>query len=424
MVDDDLSAQDVIESVLPDASDRWTVLDRLTRSSRFASNIAPAALSATLRRDGFRMNVGQVEALTFFDYTIRILLAATSADTRLASLPVTVTKYKSIGGPQCVFTGTVAQYRAAKELIDPLHEDYIRGAATTTNGSPRQGTPHAVHHFSGLISYAAKYVSTTTPPQERAPAHPFHIGSDYTRRDVFAVLGIPEHTGGPWFTGYTSHGPDWFIFCGVGTRGRTGHDYKNHFIGDDLVWFANSRSHLRQPTIQQLLNPAGRVYLFYRERERDPFTFAGSAYQVEAFDTTPVKVRWRFRTVDGQRQEYILAEEVDDEDAVSLEGTRKSILVNIYERDPNARRKCISHWKPICRACDFDFSAVYGNLGDGFIHVYHLKPLSEMKEAYALDPIEDLRPVCPNCHAMLHRERPALKIEELRAIICKRRGGP
>src|ERR1700730_12632301 len=89
----------------------------------FASSIAPAALSATLRRNGFRMNVGQVEALTFFDDTIRILLAATSADTRLASLPVTVTEYKSVGGPQCVFTGTVAEYRAAKKLIDPLHED-------------------------------------------------------------------------------------------------------------------------------------------------------------------------------------------------------------------------------------------------------------------------------------------------------------
>jgi 5-methylcytosine-specific restriction protein A len=156
--------------------------------------------------------------------------------------------------------------------------------------------------------------------------------------------------------------------------------------------------------------------------ERDPFTFAGSANQVEIFDTTPVKVRWRFRAVDGQLQEYILPEEVDDEDAAVFEGRRKSVFVNIYERDPTARRKCISHWKPICRACDFDFGAVYGNLGEGFIHVHHLKPLGEMREAYALDPIQDLRPVCPNCHAMLHRQQPALTIEELKAIIRKCRG--
>jgi hypothetical protein len=85
---------------------------------------------------------------------------------------------------------------------------------------------------------------------------------------------------------------------------------------------------------------------------RDPFTFAGSARPVEVFDTMPVKVRWRFRAVDGRRQEYILQEEVDDEDAAGLEGERRSILVNIYERNPAARKKCISYWNPICQVCD------------------------------------------------------------------------
>ena len=78
--------------------------------------------------------------------------------------------------------------------------------------------------------------------------------------------------------------------------------------------------------IQQLLNPAGRVYLFYRKGQRDPFTFAGSARSVEVFDTTPVKVRWRFRAVDGRRQEHILPEEVDDEDAAGLEGNEDQFL--------------------------------------------------------------------------------------------------
>lgn len=164
-----LVARDVIESILPDSSDRWTVLDHLTHSSRFASSIAPAALSVTLGPNGFRMNVGQVEALTFFDDTFRILLAAAKADSRLALLPITRTAYKSIRGPQCVFVGTVREYRAAKEQIDPLHEDFIRDAATTINGSPRQGTPFAIHHSNDLITYAAKYVSTNAQRRERAP---------------------------------------------------------------------------------------------------------------------------------------------------------------------------------------------------------------------------------------------------------------
>ena len=36
---------------------------------------------------------------------------------------------------------------------------------------------------------------------------------------------------------------------------------------------------------------------------------------------------------------------------------------------------------------------------------------------YQIDPVADLRPVCPYCHAMLHRQDPPLTIEELQAYI-------
>ncbi len=48
--------------------------------------------------------------------------------------------------------------------------------------------------------------------------------------------------------------------------------------------------------------------------------------------------------------------------------------------------------------------------------MHHLKQLSEVGEEYEVDPIKDLRPVCPNCHSMLHRKRLALSIEELKEI--------
>jgi hypothetical protein len=51
--------------------------------------------------------------------------------------------------------------------------------------------------------------------------------------------------------------------------------------------------------------------------------------------------------------------------------------------------------------------------------VHHLKPLSEIKANYEVDPILDLRPVCPNCHAMIHTHEPPYTIEELSEIICK-----
>jgi 5-methylcytosine-specific restriction enzyme A len=66
-----------------------------------------------------------------------------------------------------------------------------------------------------------------------------------------------------------------------------------------------------------------------------------------------------------------------------------------------------------------DFEKVYGEIGKGFIHVHHIVELSNIKSEYKVQPIEDLRPVCPNCHAMLHRKKPAYKIEELKEILMR-----
>jgi 5-methylcytosine-specific restriction enzyme A len=98
------------------------------------------------------------------------------------------------------------------------------------------------------------------------------------------------------------------------------------------------------------------------------------------------------------------------------EGAKRQITVNSYERNPRARAACINHHKPICSVCDFDFSIEFGEIGEGFIHVHHTKRISKIGEKYEVDPINDLIPVCPNCHAMLHRRDPPYKIKELKSI--------
>jgi 5-methylcytosine-specific restriction enzyme A len=95
------------------------------------------------------------------------------------------------------------------------------------------------------------------------------------------------------------------------------------------------------------------------------------------------------------------------------EGSKKSVTVNSYERNTIARSKCISHYGAVCNVCKMDFSKIYGEIGNGFIHVHHLVELSSIKEEYKVHAVKDLRPVCPNCHAMLHRKKPAYSIEEL-----------
>lgn len=122
----------------------------------------------------------------------------------------------------------------------------------------------------------------------------------------------------------------------------------------------------------------------------------------------------------SRRPAEALADEIVDYEHLT-EGARKTIVVNAYERSRKARRRCIAHWGCRCVVCGFDFWERYGDMGQGFIHVHHIKPLSDIGQAYVLDPVADLRPVCPNCHAMLHSGDSVLGIEELQRVVFARR---
>lgn len=114
-----------------------------------------------------------------------------------------------------------------------------------------------------------------------------------------------------------------------------------------------------------------------------------------------------------------IAEEISEMEAVHLfEGAKKQITVNAYERNPEARQECIKEYGYKCCVCEFDFEEYYGDIGKGFIEVHHLKPLNEINKEYEVNPLNDLRPICPNCHSMLHRAK--ISINQLRDRIKKR----
>ncbi|MBD2078397.1 HNH endonuclease [Leptolyngbya sp. FACHB-17] len=128
-----------------------------------------------------------------------------------------------------------------------------------------------------------------------------------------------------------------------------------------------------------------------------------------------------FLRMQAAHQSSLSSEEIFPDEAISAqtyyEGATRQVSVNVYERNPKARRNCIAHHGLNCSVCGFNFKQFYGELGEGYIHVHHLKPLSEIGEEYELDPIEDLRPVCPNCHAMLHRSKSVSTIGSLQQLI-------
>ena len=97
-----------------------------------------------------------------------------------------------------------------------------------------------------------------------------------------------------------------------------------------------------------------------------------------------------------------------------VEGTRRSVLVNAHERNASARKACLRRHGVGCIVCQVRLQERYGVVGKVFIHVHHLKPLARARGKYDLNPETDLVPVCPNCHAMLHRPKKMLSPQQLR----------
>ena len=116
--------------------------------------------------------------------------------------------------------------------------------------------------------------------------------------------------------------------------------------------------------------------------------------------------------------EITIPEEIDLDGHENLyEGAKRQVLVNRYERNRDARDQCVKYYGARCIICRFDFEKTYGEVGRESIHVHHLKPLSDIGEKYRVDPIHDLRPVCPNCHVIIHRKNPPYSIDEVIAMI-------
>lgn len=100
--------------------------------------------------------------------------------------------------------------------------------------------------------------------------------------------------------------------------------------------------------------------------------------------------------------------------------TRKHVsrvYVNRYERDPKARALCLARYGTTCQVCGKLLEQVYGPAAKDVIHVHHRTPISEIPVGAQIDPIKDLVPVCPNCHAVIHSRAEPYSPEEVREMI-------
>ena len=102
--------------------------------------------------------------------------------------------------------------------------------------------------------------------------------------------------------------------------------------------------------------------------------------------------------------------------AYFVEGTMRRVASNRYERNAEARRRCIEVFGPTCVICGVNFQLAYGASATGFIHVHHVTPLSAIGQSYTVNPVTDLVPLCPNCHSVVHLSSPPYSIEQVKAM--------
>lgn len=121
------------------------------------------------------------------------------------------------------------------------------------------------------------------------------------------------------------------------------------------------------------------------------------------------------------------AAEADTESAEDAASSVEGRLIEGWsthrERDPENRARCLAAHGYRCAVCTMSFAEEYGEIGEGFIHIHHEQPLaaSDMETGTEHDPVSSMKPVCPNCHAMLHRGKDATRAEvrsiaELKAL--------
>jgi 5-methylcytosine-specific restriction protein A len=209
-------------------------------------------------------------------------------------------------------------------------------------------------------------------------------------------------------------------------RGLIASGYARSNVFEDRHW-DKSRSDLGVTalyidiTYDELLNPTDAFPLerLNHNYKKMNWTPQGSGITIPDEITVQLERDWKqhCKQCDNHPTDWLSLPEEVPENRRCLAGSVRHITVNIYERNPIAREACVQKYGATCVVCGFSFQKQYGPIGSGYIHVHHLKPISKVPAGYKLNPVRDLRPVCPNCHAMLHRHDPPYSISELIAFM-------
>lgn len=97
-----------------------------------------------------------------------------------------------------------------------------------------------------------------------------------------------------------------------------------------------------------------------------------------------------------------------------LEGFKREIKTENSFRSQKLVKLAKEKYGTDCAVCGFSFEKKYGQHGKDFIEIHHLMPI---ENGIRQSTIDDVIPVCSNCHRMLHKGKTMLSIEYLKEII-------
>jgi len=117
---------------------------------------------------------------------------------------------------------------------------------------------------------------------------------------------------------------------------------------------------------------------------------------------------------DGKLNSVEMLPEVVNETYEYTQPSKETLDIDYIEK---IKKECIDYYGAICDICGFDFGYTYGETYEQYIDVHNQKSAEGEEISPTTHPIEDLIPICYNCHHVIHSTTPAIPVDEMRKMV-------
>lgn len=211
----------------------------------------------------------------------------------------------------------------------------------------------------------------------------FEINKIYTRKDIGEILKTSTK-GGNWATGYVTFNNELYVFVTIEGAGRTGHNYHNRFLENDLLeWHGKTNSHIGQPLIKKIINNEIKIHIFIRYNDKPQFTYIGLGKCIKYFDESPVRIYFDYEKRNLQVLERENIEKIENLENISV--TEKETIIKSRVGHSKLKEILLNNLKK-CQLCNIK--------KEELLIASHIKPWSKSNSQERLD-LNNVLLLCP-----------------------------